>query len=653
MRLAGLALVFLIGAFPAASEIVRVPLELDPPFLQRLLEDQLYVDDGPIVRIGGPRDCSALTLSEPEVSVREGQLLLRTRIASRVGLDVAGACWLALPGGGILEAAQEPALAEDRPVVRFRVVETRLIAPQGVTRLVPGALWRHVDEAVRPRLEAFELDFEGAFTELREMLPLFLSPREAASVQQMIDSLALEQVEMTPRGARAVLRFEAPPPLEPEAPREAPLTEEELVRIAAALERWDAFVTFVVKVVAQDTGALELRRALLDVMLDGRHDIVEALTGFEAGARDPVPALFVEAWERLAPLLRGVRDDLPAATALRYLAFASGADALRAMIELGPAVGVDLSSDGLRRLARSLVPDAPDDLLDLPIAVDPELREIFGFGDLPPPRKRHEPDPTPPPAPSPEPPSAPVPGLPPAPPLAPPSEPGAGRLPAPYPRAGAQAAGIALAAWPVRPAPSPVVEALARLAAWVPARRESCGYLSLVGLVLAKASAETLENEELASTYHRLYRWLVKAAAWQESCWRQFVRVDGRVQVIRSAAGAVGLMQVHERVWRGFYDVEALRGDISYNARAGSEILLHYLRDYAVARAEHEHRGQLDDLARAAYAAYHGGPRRLSRWRNPDTRAPLRAIDQSFWEKYQAVKAGHEDRVATCWGVDL
>ncbi len=632
MRTPALALALLAGASPAASEVVRVPIELDLPFLERLVEEEIYAGDTPIARFGEPGDCSALTLSEPALSIREGRLLLRTRIAARAGLDV---------GGGMLEAVQEPALDPDRPVVLLEVVETRLVEPRGVTLLVPGALWRRVDEVVRPRLSDVKLDFEGAFEDLRETLPLFLGPREAASLERMVDSLAIEAIEVVAQGVRVVLRFEAPAPLEPEPPPEAPLTPEELARTTAALERWDAFFTFVIKVLARDAAALELRRALLDVMLEGRHDIVEALLGLEAGAPDPVPALFVETWDRLAPLLRDVRDDLPATAALRYLAFATGADALRAMIQLGPSVGVDVSSDGLRRLARSLVPDAPDDLLDYPLTADPELREIFGFDALPPPRRPREPDATGLPA---------KPPGPPLPPADPPSGPDARRLPTLH---RSLAEDLALASWPGRSAPGSVADALARLHEWVPARSEVREYLALVGLLLAKTSADTLEGGELASAYHRLYRWLVKATAWQESCWRQFVRVDGRAQVIRSGAGSVGLMQVNERVWRGFYDVEGLSGDIAYNARAGSEILLHYLRDHALARGEHQHTGAVDDLARAAYAAYHGGPRHVSRWRRQDTRAALRAIDRAFFEKYQDVKAGREDRVATCFGIDV
>jgi hypothetical protein len=43
------------------------------------------------------------------------------------------------------------------------------------------------------------------------------------------------------------------------------------------------------------------------------------------------------------------------------------------------------------------------------------------------------------------------------------------------------------------------------------------------------------------------------ATAWQESCWRQFIKKSGRLEPLISRAGAVGIMQVNPNVWRGFY----------------------------------------------------------------------------------------------------
>jgi septal ring-binding cell division protein DamX len=111
-------------------------------------------------------------------------------------------------------------------------------------------------------------------------------------------------------------------------------------------------------------------------------------------------------------------------------------------------------------------------------------------------------------------------------------------------------------------------------------------------------------------------------------------------------------MQMNERVWRGFYDIEKLRWDISYNVRAGTEVLLKYLVRYALKKGENKHRGGLENLARATYSAYNGGPGQVSRYRNPNAAPSLKKIDAAFWKRYQLVNQGNAMHVAQCLGGD-
>jgi soluble lytic murein transglycosylase-like protein len=127
------------------------------------------------------------------------------------------------------------------------------------------------------------------------------------------------------------------------------------------------------------------------------------------------------------------------------------------------------------------------------------------------------------------------------------------------------------------------------------------------------------------------------------------VRRRGEIAPLRSHRGALGVMQVNPHVWRGFYSVDGLSWSIAYNARAGSEVLLHYLRDYALARGE-DQLGGADALARATYAAYHGGPSHLRRYRQPKRwRRALVAVDEAFHAKYRALADGRDLAVRECF----
>jgi hypothetical protein len=177
-------------------------------------------------------------------------------------------------------------------------------------------------------------------------------------------------------------------------------------------------------------------------------------------------------------------------------------------------------------------------------------------------------------------------------------------------------------------------------------------YLPLVRDLLEQAAAASVDTSRLERKFHDVFQALSLATAWQESCWRQFIKQGGKIKPLTSSAGAIGIMQVNPRVWRGFYDTQSLRQDIGYNASAGNEILLRYLVDYVIAKGEHLKTGNLDNLVRATYAVYNGGPGHIDRYRRKNVAKSLREIDQSFWAKYQMLKKD-ELAVAGCFNVNL
>src|SRR3954470_5919303 len=123
---------------------------------------------------------------------------------------------------------------------------------------------------------------------------------------------------------------------------------------------------------------------------------------------------------------------------------------------------------------------------------------------------------------------------------------------------------------------------------WIPTRDELPVYTALIGAVLEKAAGTDA-----------LSRNLVPTTALIESCWHQYVVRGGKVTYLRSASHSVGIMQVNQKVWRGFYEVERLRWDTAYNVRAGSQILARYVKDYAIPYAEKA--GDPNAIPRAAY----------------------------------------------------
>jgi hypothetical protein len=634
---------------------------IPPAFLERLLIEQVFTEPETTARIVARGDpCSEIVLSQPALRLLGARIRVSAHGLAQAGFTLFGSCRRPFRWEGEVEAEENPRLAPGAPAVEFHVANSWL-SDESEGLGVP-AVWDWVKPAVHPRLERLRVDLTPLLDELRRALPLFTAKRDEPAVRRLADSLALANVRVEERGLVLLVRFDVEPlPLvERPATVEPPLAPEEIAAFEAALHEWDGFVTFVIKYAARDVLDPALRAALLAILLDARHEILAALEEPGRDGPDRVRALFLSSWHELQPTLASLTSGRQG---LRYLAFVAAGDALAALDQAGPAFGFEISSDGLRRLARTLAPEASEDPLRWSEEIDPALRETFGFdAELPalPPRTGSEPaaaeSPAPDPAegPSPEPdpavesePPQPTPGFTPEPTPEPPSEPGAAIRPA---RLVARLLGWlappAFAAPARLPEPGPQSSPLD---GYVPRLADLDAYLPEVAALLREASAAVFTRGKLDSEHREAFERLVFATAWQESCWRQYVRRRGKIAPLRSSRGALGVMQVNPHVWRGFYSVEGLSWSIAYNARAGGEVLLHYLRDYALARGEDQIGGS-DALARATYAAYHGGPSHLRRYRQPKRwRSSLVAVDRAFHAKYRALAAGRELGVRECF----
>jgi hypothetical protein len=320
-------------------------------------------------------------------------------------------------------------------------------------------------------------------------------------------------------------------------------------------------------------------------MLAGEEPVVQG---------DPLRALFLDTWSELRTiLLEAQRAGTLPPSLLRYALFIDAADALAAVEAAAP--GLPLSADGLRQLARSLKPGDGGDPLAYEWGVDPQLGQLFGIEDLP----ESEPTPAPPPAPT------------------------------------SWLDFFISRAYADNP-----------LDHWVPTRQELAAFEARIGDLLQKTAASELQRGGVAAPYDRIYRHLVPTTALIESCWKQYVVRNGKVTYLRSQSSSVGIMQINQRVWRGFYDIERVRWDTAYNARAGAQILMRYLKDYAIPYAQKT--GKPEDVARAAYAVYNAGPRAVGRFDKSPPHPREARVDEKLLDLYRGIAGGSEVDLASC-----
>jgi hypothetical protein len=605
MRMRGLhraiLLLCLAGCGLAGAAEISLPLRIPVAVLQQSLRDTLSMQDSGPTEIFRQGDCRYIRLEDVQLAPDVEQLRMSARSTLKFGPEWFGDCYGAIDWRGLAHFTLEPYITPDQ-LLRYRLRDTHLVDEQGRTSLAADLVFKLLARIMQPRLEAFQIDLRPPRSEVANVLHNFVPAAQVEEVDRILASARASALTIEDDEVQIALVFDVPEhylaqareAVAPDADA-APLTIEELADFERTSQAWDAFLVYIIRSLGLDIDDPGIRIRLLEILLDSRYQVAGILSG-EIGADDgdPTRDLFVTTWADLHALIdEAGRRGLLRGRLLAYLSFLTAGDALFFLDNMAPGLGLEISEEGLRRLARAMRPADPNDPLRFDWGVDPFLQELFEL-DLP----------RPPPASS------------------------------AYPRwldflipaARAEAAGDVLA------------QLSARLGGWVPAADELETYRALMATLLEGVRERETERADLTEEELDIFRYLVPATALIESCWRQFVRSGDDVTHIRSPSGSIGLMQINPQVWRGIFDVERLKKDTGYNAYAGTRILLRYLRLHA--RPIAARTGAGEDLARASYAAYNAGPRAAGRILRPERAARIRQIDDKFWNIYQSLEAG-------------
>lgn len=587
---------FLLPVQFVQAEAVTVPLKVGFPLLRQLVVAQLFNNESVSTELlNDPDGCSEIVLSDPKFSEFDRYLRINSRLSAKLAVKVMNQCQPLLAWHGYIQIISNPVIKTNNPQQIYLQVIDSALTSQDNERLTSGTLWEQASRLVHPLFDRFHLDLRPSIDELKNFLPLFLPNHSQEQLDHTLASLHLARMQVAADGIHSELVFDVATITEPQQPEQA-LTHQEQLQWQHKWQSMDALLTHTIKHYAAVTQLENLRLALFDILIDARYGLQDALQQDQAD--DPVRHWFINSWTQLIPVMKQISEENPKYATLALMTMVTATDALQALDKLGPTIGLDISIDGLRRLARMLNHNDEIDPLKYDETIDLELRRLFQFQlQLEPENDYH---------------GQPI-----------------------------------LKFWPIRAA---MAANDRQLDNWVPAPQELDDYLSRIRALLFNSARQTAAGSRLTTQQQAVFRELLLATAWQESCWRQYVVKNNKVVPISSATGDTGIMQINERVWRGFVDLHKLRWDIAYNVNSGSNILLNYLTRYAIANAEHERHGGIDNLARATYSAYNGGPGKIARYRSRQVSKAHREIDTAFYDKYLKVKNGQEMDVAQCWG---
>jgi hypothetical protein len=572
--------------------------------------------------------CRRITLSSPKYRSKGSPLQFEVKAQARLGTSIGSTCLAPVEWEGYVVFKQRPRIDPQSWQLYFETLDSTLYDRNHRPARVAGLIWELIDTHVHEYLSAIRINLAPPVSELKAFLHSLFLPESKNRVKQILDSLVPEVITVKPQGLQIKIRAKVDvSERSSTGTRAEVLSEAELARLTANWEVWDAYLVHMITSLGPHQLSADDRRRLLDTLLVIRYQFFSAL---DTAAIEPdiVRRQFVAAWKNLTPVFRHHLGGRPSENLLGYLAFFTASDALVALDRIGPQLGIEISREGLIRLARLLTGQQPVTLA-YGSEVDSDLRRIFGL------------DP----------------------------EPGFNRpifrgeelelettgdqssLETEHPMFEVLSYLLIATAWAQK---SKRADSLSEIRSWLVSRYDSVTYLKRIKGMLQNSAKKVLGKRKTSKGYAKMFPRMLLATAWQESCLRQFVVKKKKIVYLRSYNGSsVGVMQINERVWRGMYDLHRLRWNIRYNAWAGCEILDLYVTKYIEKNIKKlKNGGKISDatLARILYAMYNGGPQEFKKFLSRKKKGKYFKSDELFFEKFNWVKNNQWQNTRKCLG---
>jgi len=337
-----------------SAKQLSVPVQIDYNLIKKALVTQLYTGAGNSAELWRDRSgCGFLKVANPDIGGQNGQIRMLNNVQAKVGTNMGGQCLTILEWAGTLETFQQPTLDAAGSVLTLPVTRINAYDHDG-RYLAIAQLQDLIKRFAEPRLAAVKIDLKESRSDIEQTLAKFLPQENAAQVQDMLSSLRFSSVNAQDNGVDIKLSLDAPEQLVQAQPAPA-FTEAEQQQWQAAWPQWDAFLSSAIKQASDDTQSPELRDALMEILMDSRAAFQAGLKDHDANGADPVRVFFTDTWQRLSPVLSTIAKELPGMQGLRYLTFIAATDVIYELDNLGAPFGLNISSDGLRRLARILM----------------------------------------------------------------------------------------------------------------------------------------------------------------------------------------------------------------------------------------------------------------------------------------------------------
>lgn len=331
-----------------------LPVHLEYPLIKKALMSQLYTGENNTAKIWQDKPgCSFLTLSDLKIAGHTGQVQLLNNVQAQFGTPLGGQCMTLVKWVGVLETWQQPTLSSDHKTLSLPVTKMLAYDAQG-RQMNIGQLQTLLQSAVSPKLAELKIDLYKSRSDIERSLLPYLPKKNRDDLAQLLNTLSFNQAEVDDKGVTMRLSFDAPVRVKNQSLSPV-FTESEQQQWQLAWHHWDQLLAQAIQQASTDSQSPDLKAALTDILQESRHTFQAAIKTQTRSGDDPVRTFFMSSWQRLAPQLQTLANQLPEAKSLRYLTFIAATDVVYQLESLGAPLGIDISSDGLRRLGRLLL----------------------------------------------------------------------------------------------------------------------------------------------------------------------------------------------------------------------------------------------------------------------------------------------------------
>jgi len=611
-------------------KIVTLPLTIDYPLLRSLVVYHAFKGpDNSVVVLDEGDGCNFIRISDPVFSEANGLLRCEIRTLIRTGALFRNTCLMPVEWVGYVALLIRPQVDHQNLKLTFRTVDSQMYDEKHRLQTVTDMVWNLIKTQIHHYIDGIVLDLKPPIDEMKSFIASVAPEERTDRIDALLKSLRLGDVRIEPQAVRIDILADVKEIYDIKTKKKPDLiSEKEIEKIIETWETWDAFLVYMIMSLSGKPLSEEDRQTIFETLLDTRYRFTTELTE-RTLEKDLVRDQFVKAWAKLSPVFRNHLGHESSEFTLAYLAFFTATDALAALDRIGPTLGIEISREGLIRLARLISRKKPV-LLEYSLQFNRELREILGLTASPPLDFEEDAGPS-----------------------------DETDMPlnqdtssmTPWERSIAVLSDFFSGA-PAWAKTQKGIPKSPNLDIWLPPDGEAESYIQKIEHLLTHASSALLEKSALPRVYHDFYKRLTLSAAWQESCFRQFVMESGKITYLLSYnQTSVGIMQVNRRAWRGIYDLNLLMWNIHYNAAAGCEILELYFLRYALPKLKQMKQKDLmaeETVAGVVYAMYNGGPQQLSAYLDRKKKKEYFLSDRLFMDKFRWTTKGLLSNVENC-----